>query len=194
MPSSSVDNMKKVVLLGDSIRLIGYGKTVESRLSGDFEVWQPLENCRFAKHTLRGLYDWRDELCGADIIHWNNGLWDTWDVFGDGPFSSVEEFTENMLRLARLLKARAKVVIFATITPVRYGGSSDGNKIIEEYNAAIVPKLREMGVVINDLYSAMLPDVDKYVSDDRVHLSAEGIAFTADIIEDIIRREAEKLG
>ena len=185
--------MKKVVLLGDSIRLIGYGKTVESRLSGEFRVWQPLENCRFAKHTLRGLYDWRHELEGADIVHWNNGLWDTWDVFGDGPFSSVEEFTENMLRLARLLKARAKVVIFATITPVRYG-EKGGNEIIEKYNAAIVPKLREMGIVINDLYSAMLPEVDKYVSDDRVHLSAEGIAFTADLVEAVIRREAEKLG
>ena len=99
-----------------------------------------------------------------------------------------------MLRIARLLKARAKVVIFATITPVRYGGSSDGNKIIEEYNAAIVPKLCEMGVVINDLYSAMLPDVDKYVSDDRVHLSAEGIVLCADLVEAAIRREAEKLG
>ena len=184
--------MKKVVLLGDSIRLIGYGKTVEARLSGEFEVWQPLENCRFAKHTLRGLYDWREDMKGADIIHWNNGLWDVNDMFGDGPFTPIDEFVDNMLRIARLLQARSKTVIFATITPKR--GVSGSREIIEAYNAALVPKLMEMGIVINDLYSAMLPDVDKYVSDDRVHLSAEGIAFTADIIEGVIRREAEKLG
>ena len=184
--------MKKVVLLGDSIRLIGYGKTVEARLSGEFKVWQPLENCRFAKHTLRGLYDWRDDIAGADVIHWNNGLWDVHDMFGDGPFSSIDEFVDNMLRIARLLQARAKTVIFATITPKR--GVPGSKEIIEAYNAALVPKLMEMGIVINDLYTPIAENPDKYISDDHVHLSAEGIVLCADLVESIIRREAEKLG
>ena len=44
--------MKKVVLLGDSIRLIGYGKKVEEMLRPEYEVWQPEDNCRFAKYGL----------------------------------------------------------------------------------------------------------------------------------------------
>ena len=38
----------KVTLLGDSIRLIGYGKEVEKLLGDEFEVFQPEDNCRFS--------------------------------------------------------------------------------------------------------------------------------------------------
>ena len=186
--------MKKIVLLGDSIRLIGYGKPVAARLSGEYEIWQPLENCRFAKHTLRGLWDWKEGIAGADVIHWNNGLWDVCDLYGDGPFSSADEFVENMLRLARLLKQRASTVIFSTITPVRNDNPYNKNSVIEAFNAALVPKLLEMGVVINDLYTPLSADLGKYISDDKIHLSAEGIALAADLVEAVIRREAEKLG
>ena len=48
--------MKKVVLLGDSIRLWGYGTKVPEMLGEDYEVWQPEDNCRFVKYTLRGLF------------------------------------------------------------------------------------------------------------------------------------------
>ena len=184
--------MKKIVLIGDSIRMIGYGVPVAERLSPEFEVWQPDDNCRFAQYTLRGMWDWQDGMRDADIIHWNNGLWDVHDMFGDGPFSSLDEFVDNMLRIARLLQARSKTVIFATITPKR--GVPGSKEIIEAYNAALVPKLIEMGIVINDLYTEVAKDPDKYISDDHVHLSAEGIVLCADMVEAIIRREAEKLG
>ena len=111
--------MQKVVLLGDSIRLIGYGSPVEKALSDVFEVWQPEHNCRFAKYTLRGLWEWQKELADADVIHWNNGLWDVCDLFGDGSFTPIEQYVEEMVRLAKLLLQRAPAVIFATTTPVR---------------------------------------------------------------------------
>ena len=38
----------KVTLLGDSIRLIGYGTRVPELLGDDFEVYQPEENCRYS--------------------------------------------------------------------------------------------------------------------------------------------------
>lgn len=45
---------KKVALLGDSIRLIGYGQIVPQMLGENYEVFQTEDNCRFAKYTLRG--------------------------------------------------------------------------------------------------------------------------------------------
>ena len=174
--------------------MIGYGKPVASRLSDEFEVWQPTENCRYAKHTLRGLWDWKDGIKGADIIHWNNGLWDLCNLYGDGPFTSIEEYVENMLRLARLFKERASTVIFATTTPVRRDNPHSNNEIISAYNAVIVPKLEELGIVINDLYTPLSADVNRYISDDKIHLSAEGSVLAADMVEAVIRREAEKLG
>lgn len=73
--------MTKVTLLGDSIRWIGYGKTVPQMLGDQFEVWQPNDNCRFAKYTLRGLFEWQEQMSGSRIVHWNNGLWDVCDIF-----------------------------------------------------------------------------------------------------------------
>ncbi|MCI6734265.1 MAG: hypothetical protein MR437_04210, partial [Clostridiales bacterium] len=74
--------MKKVTLLGDSIRQIGYGKTVAEELRKEgIEVFQPEENCRFSKYTLRMLFDYKEQIAGSDVIHWNNGLWDVSDLF-----------------------------------------------------------------------------------------------------------------
>ena len=185
--------MKKVVLIGDSIRQIGYGAPVAERLSDEFEVWQPADNCRFAKYTLRGLWDWKDGIRGADIIHWNNGLWDVSDLFGDGEFTPIDEYVDIMLRLARLFLQRARVVIFATTTPVRPENPHNKNETIGAYNEALIPKLRELGVVINDLYTPLAEDVYRFISDDLIHLSDEGISLAAGLVESVIRTEAKKL-
>lgn len=185
--------MKKIVLIGDSIRQIGYGTPVSNRLSNEYEIWQPVDNCRFAKYTLRGLWDWQEGIKGADIIHWNNGLWDVCELFGDGAFTPIDEYVDIMLRLARLLKQRAATVIFATTTPVRPENPHNKNSVIEAYNNALVPKLMEMGVVINDLYTPLSNDVYRYISDDLIHLSEDGISLATDMVEAVIRKETEKL-
>jgi hypothetical protein len=185
--------MKKVVLIGDSIRLIGYGTPVSERLSDEFEVWQPDDNCRFAQYTLRGIWDWQEGIKGADIIHWNNGLWDICHLFGDGEFTPINEYVDIMIRLARLFKQRASTVIFATTTPVRHENVHNKNEVIAAYNEAIVPKLKKMGIVINDLYTPISKDVYKYICEDTIHLSQDGITLAADMVEAVIREEAKKL-
>ena len=75
--------MKKVALLGDSIRQIGYGTKVPELLGKEYEVFQPEENCRFVKFTIHMLFDYRDNIMDCDIIHWNNGLWNTAKIFGN---------------------------------------------------------------------------------------------------------------
>ena len=184
---------RRVVLLGDSIRLIGYGEPVAERLADDFDVWQPDHNCRYAKHTLRELFTWATHIEGCDVIHWNNGLWDVCDLFGDGPFTPIEQYVEEMLRLAALLQKRTGVLIFATTTPVREENRYNKNTNIAAYNAALVPKLREMGVRINDLYTPLSLDVDRYICDDLIHLSEEGIALCTALVEKAIREGAKTL-
>ena len=68
--------MKKIVLLGDSIRLWGYGTRVPEMLGEEYEVFQPEDNCRFAKYTLRMVFDLKAQIEGSEVIHWNNGHWD----------------------------------------------------------------------------------------------------------------------
>lgn len=55
----------KVTLIGDSIRVLGYGKLVPELLGDSYEVYQPNDNCRFAKYTLRGVYDWDRDMAGS---------------------------------------------------------------------------------------------------------------------------------
>lgn len=54
--------MKKVILLGDSIRLIGYGTKLPEILGADYDVWQPEENCRFSNYTLRMVFEHQNFL------------------------------------------------------------------------------------------------------------------------------------
>lgn len=184
----------KVTLLGDSIRMIGYGKRTAELLSPEFTVWQPEENCRFAQYTLRGLWDWAEGMKDSDIIHWNNGLWDVCNLFGDGSFTPLEEYVSLMKRLARLLQQRAKVVIFATTTPVRAENPHNKNSIIDEYNARIVPELQAMGVVINDLNAILRDDIEGSIrADDLIHLTDEAGEKCAQQVAAIIRREAAAL-
>ena len=182
--------MKKVVLLGDSIRMIGYGTKVPELLGEGYEVFQPKENCRFVKYTLRMLHDLRNEIAGADVIHWNNGLWDLCRLFDDGePMTSEAEYVENMLRVAKLWLAMTPNVIFATTTPVRKEKEYNDNETAARYNAAVVPKLEALGIRINDLYSALIGDVPRYIrEDDKIHLTEEGIDVCATKVVEAIKQ------
>ena len=186
--------MIKVTLLGDSIRMVGYGQMVPTLLGENFNVFQPDENCRFAKYTLRGLFDWEKQMSGTKIVHWNNGLWDICNLFGDGLFTSESEYIENMLRIADILLAKYDKVIFATTTPVTPQNPYNKNSDIEKYNARIVPLLKEKGIIINDLYQLVSSDIDQYIrKDDNIHLTDAGIKVCAEQVADIIKKVAQTL-
>ncbi len=179
--------MKKVCLLGDSIRQLGYGKRVEQLLSGKAEVFQPEDNCRFAKYTLRMLFDYREQIAASNVIHWNNGLWDVSNLFGDGSFSTKEEYVANMLRIADLLLKITPNVIFATTTPVRDEYPYQCNEDIIAFNEALVPKLKQKGVVINDLFPLVYQNRNEFIrDDDLIHLTPAGIEACAEQVTSCI--------
>ncbi len=182
----------KISLIGDSIRM-QYAPVVKEMLGEDFEIFTPEENCRFAKYNLRGMWDWKEGMAGSRIVHWNAGLWDICDIFGDGMFTSVDEYVKTMLRIADILLSRHDKVIFATTTPVRLENPYNKNEDIIKYNEALVPKLIEKGVIINNLHPLIYEDVDRFVSDDLIHLSEEGVARCAKQVYEFIMNVAEEL-
>lgn len=182
----------KITCLGDSIRM-QYAPRVAELLGEDFEVFSPKENGRFAKYTLRGLFDWRKDMKGSRIVHWNNGHWDINDLFGDGIFTSEEEYVANMLRIADLLQKSHDVVIFATTTPVREENRYNSNSVIRRYNVLIVPLLRERGILINDLNAALADDINRYICEDLIHLTEEGLEICAQQTVQFIQKAARSL-
>ncbi len=183
----------KIALLGDSIRQNYAPKTAEL-LGSEYEVFSPEDNCRFAKYLLRCVFDYRAELKSARIVHFNCGHWDLNNLFGDGPFTSLEEYGQTVLKIAELLLSKGKVVIFATTTPTHPTNVYNKNDVIVEFNNYIVPKLQELGVIINDLHGTLFNDIEKYIrADDAIHLTEAGIEACAKQTEYVIRQAGELL-
>ena len=67
--------MKKVLLLGDSIRM-GYDEYVRDLLKGKAEVYFEEDNGRFAAYTLWQVNQVFRHQGQFDVVHWNNGYWD----------------------------------------------------------------------------------------------------------------------
>lgn len=196
--------MKKVLLLGDSIRYgtgtpaeraNGYGIYVNRQLDGEMEVYQPEDNCRFVQYTLRYLHEWAEQLGvgeDIDVVHWNNGLWDVLRLFGDEPLTPIAEYRRLLVRVharLRLLFPGARI-IFALTTPVIEEMSTPAftrkNSDIEEYNRAAAEVLAPLGVIIHDLHS-YAGEIQRQYCRDWVHFNPEGSALLAGRVVAAIR-------
>ena len=181
--------MKKIILLGDSIRL-SYQRRVTELLGSDYTVWGPDDNCRFASYTLRMLYDYREQLKGADLIHFNCGLWDMCDLFGDGPFTSPEVYVEQMVRIAKILKTYAPVVVFAATTPPSPRMWGHDIQRVRAYNAAAMAALEPLGILFDDLFTPVAEDIDRMISEDLLHASPYGVEVLANRVADCVKKHA----
>ena len=169
--------MKKIILIGDSIRQ-GYDKYVKEALKGIADVSYPGENCRFSTYILRNLIIWKRELewgDDVDLVHWNAGLWDCLVMIDGEKLVPLEVYKENIDRICRQIKMlfpKAKM-IFATSTPCieRLFADKDckrKNFDTEIYNAAACEIVKKHGGEINDLY-ALLNEVPESYHSDLTH-------------------------
>ena len=182
--------MKKIALFGDSIRM-NYAPEVIKLLGEEYEVINPEANGRFCTNLLRMVFDMNDELEGCDVIHFNTGEWDVSDVVGDGVFTPLEYYVPTVIRIAEFLKTKAKTVIFATSTPITTHPQND-NRDLMRYNAAIVPELEKIGILIDDLWTPVNADRNRFIrNDDGIHLTDDGITLCGKIVADAIRNAAE---
>ncbi len=108
--------------------------------------------------------------------------------------TAKEFYVDTMVRIAKILLQYSKIVIFATTTPVRDTNPTIINSEIIAYNQALVPELKKLGVVINDLHSQIATDIPRYIlASDHIHLTSDGASVCAAQVEKIIRQQAAKL-
>ena len=177
--------LKNVILLGDSIR-IGYGPFVRELLRGRADVYEPPENGRWAGYTLNCLV--KHQWLGAfpdkiDAVHWNNGIWDMNSRHEeDGPFSTIEYYTECLRKIIRTLRKLTPHIIFATSTPPRedeyvspiYKRCLLSLETARRYNAAALAVMEEHNIEVNDLFSLVLENRSRFIGEDNTHLTEEG--------------------
>ncbi len=189
--------MKKVILIGDSIRM-GYDKYVRESLKESAEVYYPSENCKFAQYILRMILRWKKEAPeDIDLVHWNAGLWDVIELYGDGPLTPIEVYAQMIKRVdkrIRMFYPNAKIV-FATSTSVIEAGNSSNhyrsNATIEAYNKAAIEALKDTDTIINDLY-ALTKDAPKEWHSDRTHYKTkDAIRAIGGQVVDIICKELD---
>ncbi|MDD4366073.1 MAG: SGNH/GDSL hydrolase family protein [Eubacteriales bacterium] len=208
--------IKTVLLIGDSIRL-GYQQRVQNILGDVANVIGPNENCRFTKYSLWGISAWIKELGNPkiDLIHWNNGIWDLHRVTSDGfNFSSIDEYICDNERLCIEMQRYCNNLVWATTIPggraldklflgYTHNSSSrfdnqelflcapqhEWNDNVMKYNEAATKILCTRGVVINDLFSILLPDLDNNISDDGIHPTELGNEKLAMQVAQIIRQQ-----
>ena len=191
--------MKKVVLMGDSIRL-SYQERVRELLADVADVVWPKQNGAYTMDTIWAVRDWfRDNGWGpVDLIHWNNGIWEHHRTLDDGePLTTPEEYLYLNRRLHRQLKRYTDNLIWATTTPAGlcYKYNKDGrdavsrdewNRENELYNALVSAYLTEQGVEIDDLWALMNEHLD-YICEDGFHLNPAGVEAAANQVAACIR-------
>lgn len=181
--------MKRIVLLGDSIRM-GYCEHVARIMEGRACVQWPAENGRFTLYAVASMDNWAREVGNpgtVDAVHWNCGHWDM-ARFGnmESPLLTVEEYRAGLRRVyARIRQAfpNAKTM-FALTTPVKSGAEMANprtNADIEEYNRAACEVMEELGVPVNDLHSVALALTDDFYAD-AVHYLPEGSEVLAEAV------------
>lgn len=180
--------MKKVLLLGDSIR-ISYQPSVKAKLDGIAEVVGPEENCRFAKYTLWNIAAWINQLGKPDIIHWNNGTWDLYHQHDAmGIFTPLEEYILYIKRVLKELRRTGATIIWAATTPVNAKSIVCKNSEIDKYNAEVARYMAAERIEINDLNKIIKDNIELYIGEDHLHLSKQGEEICAAAVAAAIRK------
>ena len=186
--------MKKVILLGDSIRM-GYDKYVKDALAGVAEVYYPEENCKFAVYVLRFAHEWKEAgkwSDDVDLVHWNAGLWDCLELFGDEPMVPVDTYASMIARIdkrLRMLFPKARIV-FANSTAILEERCKEHfkrhNHIIAQYNEAAERALADTDTRINDLWTLSVNCPPSYHSDFVHYYTDEGTAMMGNRVLSVI--------
>ena len=187
-----MSNMKKILLLGDSIRM-SYQPLVTRLLEGKADVVGPEDNCQYSLFTLSSIDRWIGALGQPDIVHWNNGIHDC----GHNPARSpvqipIDMYQENLALILKRLTDITSNVIWASSTPVhperpfRDTEWAWRNEEIDRYNDVAQELMQSNNIVINDLHALVWNDFERYLSEDQLHLSESGQEACAKAVAELL--------
>lgn len=181
--------MKRALLLGDSIRM-GYDEYVRDLLKGQCDVlYEDNDNGRFAAYTLWQANQFFKNAGQFDVVHWNNGYWDSNVEFPmQEAMHPLHEYVHFLKRIIGEARRNGAEIIFATSVPLP---KKEDNDRIVAYNDVAKKLMTDENIVVNDLYSLMLRSKSLYKCEDMVHLTEEGYRLCAAQTARLIR---EKLG
>ncbi len=171
-----------VVLVGDSIRLLGYGPFVAERLKGRARVFGASENAGDSRNVLAHLDEWAIRERPA-VVHFNAGLHDIMaDPTSGARRVELAEYRANLREIVRRLDSETTArLIFATSTPVVEARREVGkrpafllkNGDVAAYNRAALEVVgTSPHVLVDDLHAAVTKlGPEAAIQADGVHLT-----------------------
>lgn len=189
---ADVPGLPRVLLIGDSIS-IGYTPFVRELMRGVANVHRIPEN---GGPTIRGVANIEKWLGDGkwDVIHFNFGLHDLRIMEGEKRQVPLDDYEKNLDVLTTRMKQTGARLIFATTTPVPEGKVSPPRvpADVVRYNEAALRVMKKHGVVVNDLYAAILPRLGELQQPVNVHFKPEGSKFLAEKVAEAIRAALKK--
>jgi lysophospholipase L1-like esterase len=195
-----MNNTKRVLLIGDSIRL-SYEQTVREILQGRAFVSGPAENSQHTVHILLNFWTWIAAY-QPDILHINAGLWDARFVvpakYGNENLIPVEQYGKNVERILRLASEHTNAkIIWATCTPVidnlvlaahaKIGLAGRTDNDIPTYNKAAIKAADKIGIEINDLHKVVTDyGKEKLLMNDGTHYNELGVEVLGTAVAEFI--------
>ena len=186
--------MKRVILVGDSIRM-GYQETVRQVLEGQAEVCTPEQNGGNTAKVLDNLDEWVI-ASNPDIVHVNCGLHDLKKEFGAAENAiPLADYEANVRQIVERIGARTRaVVVWALTTPVNEKWHHDNKPFdrfeadVDAYNAAARRVTTDLGVPVDDLFQvAMDAGRDGILRPDGVHFTDEGSEILGKAVAECVR-------
>ena len=160
--------LPRVLLIGDSVSR-GYTQAVRKELAGKVNVHRAPANCGPTASGLKNLDAWLgDRAKKWDAIHFNFGIHDR--------ALAPELYKKNLEELVMRLAAAGAKLVWATTTPIP-PDTKDGEKAataIVDKNKIAAAVMKKHGVIIDDLYGWILPDLAKFQNPQDVHFTAAG--------------------
>ena len=204
-------NKKKVLLLGDSIRLNAQ-PFVKTFLPKDFEVYGPQENCESSANLLQNLDRWIDpavyfhtaheQKLNWHVIHINAGLHDI--RFNPGlehPVATLKVYQKHLKSIfekitlwrSKNLLLNSTKIIWASSTPFdelvhnREKPSKRYEEHLITYNQSAINLALEYKFLVNHLYEKLCQqDCSQLWLADGLHFNDKGNALIGRLISDAI--------
>ena len=188
--------LPNVLLIGDSISM-SYTASVREKLAGIANVYRAPDNCRSTRQTLAQIETYLGHQ-RWDVIHFNWGIHDLTHLNESGQAAPppegklqvpLDQYRDNIRKLLRRLHETDARLIWASTTPVGSKADVHGfrrNSDVIAYNRVAREVQENENIGINDLYSLVKPQAERWLSD-GVHLTRHGQTVLAKAVAQSIR-------
>jgi acyl-CoA thioesterase-1 len=184
--------LKRIMLLGDSVSR-GIRSRTQQLFKDQANIQGAPANCMGFEKYQSGLKEWLG-YCPWDLVQFNVGL-HYHPEFPDNYTSWREEYRQGIIEIFKEIRAHSPSahIVFALTTPSPFDSNATTpdkatcphydkfhkKGFISAMNEVAISLSQELGMIINDRYSFVLPVLEKYQNKCDVHFGVEGSKLMA---------------